>query len=159
MYERERDTAIEIARRAGAAVLELYAKQIHVEYKHAKEPVTEADLASNEVIVSALRASFPDDAILSEEAKDSDERLAASRVWVIDPIDGTKEYIDRNGQFAIMIGLAVDGEAVVGVVFQPVTGRLWAAAGLPGAAAGPRGRQGGAGEPLGSRRGGATHIY
>ena len=91
-------------------------------------PVTAADHAANAVIIDAIRAAYPGDAILSEESKDSADRLTASRVWIVDPLDGTKEFLARNGEFSIMIGLAVDGEAVLGVVYMPDGDRLYAAA-------------------------------
>ena len=91
-------------------------------------PVTAADHAANEVIVAALRQAFPDDAILSEESADSPERLSARRVWIVDPLDGTKEFLAQNGEFSIMIGLAIDGEAVLGVVYLPAIDLLYAAA-------------------------------
>lgn len=91
-------------------------------------PVTEADLAANRVIVAALRWRYPSDAILSEESRDSVDRLNAEVVWVVDPLDGTKEYLARNGEFAVMIGLAVHGEAVLGVVNAPARDVLYAAA-------------------------------
>ncbi len=73
---------------------------------------------------------FPDDGVLSEESDDDLVRLEKERVWIIDPFDGTKEFIARNGEFSIMIGLAVRGEAVMGVIMQPETGLLYAACGL-----------------------------
>jgi 3'(2'), 5'-bisphosphate nucleotidase len=82
-------------------------------------PVTEADHAANGVIVGALRQAFPGDAVLSEESADSPERLGAERVWIVDPLDGTREFLARNGEFAVMIGLAIQGRAVLGVVHQP----------------------------------------
>src|SRR5690606_15740871 len=70
----------------------------------------------------------PDDAILSEESADSAERLSARRVWIVDPLDGTKEFLAQNGEFSIMIGLAVEGEAVLGVVYLPDGDLLYGAA-------------------------------
>lgn len=91
-------------------------------------PVTEADHASNRVILDGLRQAFPGDAILSEESRDSEARLTAERVWIVDPLDGTKEFLARNGEFAVMIGLAVNAEPVLGVVYRPVGNVLYAAA-------------------------------
>jgi 3'(2'), 5'-bisphosphate nucleotidase len=125
MYEVERRVAIELALEAGRAISALYVKATEVQFKAHHEPVTAADLASNRVIVDGLRMRMPGDAILSEEAKDDRVRLDHERVWIIDPLDGTKEYVDRNGEFAVMIGLAVGGVPVLGVVHQPVTGRTW----------------------------------
>jgi 3'(2'), 5'-bisphosphate nucleotidase len=79
------------------------------------------------VIVDALRDAFPGDAILSEESADSAERPAAARAWIVDPLDGTKEFLAQNGEFAVMIGLAVAGEPVLGVIFLPAVNVLYSA--------------------------------
>lgn len=94
----------------------------------AAAPVTAADRASNRVIEEGLRAAFPHDAILSEEGQESSERLDARRIWIVDPLDGTKEFLARNGEFSIMIGLVMDGEAILGVVYRPDGDTLYAAA-------------------------------
>lgn len=122
----ELDFACQVAREAGTIVNTFYVGTSEVEYKSADEPVTEADRAANRYIVDRIQAAFPDDGILSEEAKDDFSRLEKSRVWIVDPLDGTKEFIARNGEFSIMVGLSVDGEARMGVVFQPATGLLYA---------------------------------
>ena len=96
--------------------------------KRDTSPVTLADHAANDVIVAALREAYPQDAILSEESADSDDRLNAERVWIVDPLDGTKEFLAQNGEFCIMIGLAVDGEAVLGAVYLPDGDVLYSAA-------------------------------
>jgi 3'(2'), 5'-bisphosphate nucleotidase len=101
--------------------------------KEGGSPVTEADHAANRVIVDALSAAFPGDAILSEESADSAARLAAERVWIRDPLDGTREFLAQNGAFAVMIGLAIRGSAVLGVVYQPANDVLLAAAEREGA--------------------------
>jgi len=96
--------------------------------KHDASPVTLADHAANDVIIAALREAFPADAILSEESADSADRLEAERVWIVDPLDGTKEFLAQNGEFSIMIGLAVNGEAVLGVVYLPDGDVMYSAA-------------------------------
>ncbi|QYO66460.1 3'(2'),5'-bisphosphate nucleotidase CysQ [Leptolyngbya sp. 7M] len=84
------------------------------------EPVTEADRAASRLIVAELEKEFPADGILSEEESDVIERrLSKNRVWIIDPIDGTAGFVKRDGDFAVQIGLAIDGEPVVGVVLLP----------------------------------------
>ena len=124
MYENELAVAIELAREAGEEILKHYNAPIKVESKiHADnyaEPVTEADRVANDLIVSALRSEFPHDGILAEESEDNDSRLNKNRVWMIDPIDGTSGFIDGTGDFAVQIGLAVEGESVLGVVYQPL---------------------------------------
>src|SRR6185295_12713699 len=92
-----------------------------------REPVTQADRLANEIIVTRLRQEFPGDGILAEESIDTSHRLAKSRVWMIDPLDGTTGFIDGNGDFAVQIGLTENGAAVLGVVYQPLTGVLYRA--------------------------------
>lgn len=117
-----------LAREAATIVNTFYIGSSEVRYKPGDEPVTEADRSANQHIVNRIRARFPDDGILSEESKDDLARLNQTRVWIIDPLDGTKEFIARNGEFSIMIGLAVAGHPVLGVVQQPATGLLYAGA-------------------------------
>jgi 3'(2'), 5'-bisphosphate nucleotidase len=131
-YQHEISFATELAREAGALLLEHYHSPFRVEQKINAlaeiEEVTEADRAANELIVSRLRREFPDDGILAEESIDSEERLMKDRVWLIDPMDGTKNFIARDDDFAVQIGLAVRGESVAGVVYQPARDVLYHAA-------------------------------
>lgn len=130
-FERELGVCVELARRAGEAALAYYGKPLRVDHKDEfNEPVTQADRAVNELIVSALRESFPEDGILAEESVDTDRRIGRRRVWMIDPIDGTKGFIAGTGDFAVQIGLAVEGRACLGVLYAPATDVLyWAARG------------------------------
>lgn len=128
----ELETVIRIAREAGAIVSDIYAKDFAVAYKSARDPVTDADRLANAHIVAELNKAFPGDAIVAEESPQKSE-ATAGRVWFVDPLDGTKEFIAKNGEFAVMIGLAVDREARLGVVFQPATGKLYAGADGDGA--------------------------
>jgi len=125
------EVATRLARAAGAILLEHYYSPFRVEQKvnalDEIEEVTEADRAANELIVSRLRKDFSDDGILAEESSDSEHRLEKDRVWLIDPMDGTKNFIARDGDFAVQIGLAVQGESVAGVVYQPVRRVLYRA--------------------------------
>src|SRR5229473_1261785 len=136
-YQNEIAVATELARAAGAVLLEHYFSPFLVEQKvnalDELEEVTAADREANELIVSRLRKDFPDDGILAEESTDSDHRLEKDRVWLIDPMDGTKNFINRHGDFAVQIGLAVGGESVLGVVYQPVRAVLYRAARKGGA--------------------------
>lgn len=125
MFERELAVAIEAARKGAAAAIVHYHEGTEVQWKDGKEPLTAADLASNEAVLEVITAAFPDDAILSEEVKDDRSRLGRERVWVVDPLDGTREFVDRVGQFVVMVGLAVAGEPVVGALCQPTTDRVW----------------------------------
>ena len=117
--------ALRLALEAGTIVNTFYVGASEVEYKAPDEPVTEADRSANQHIVSRIKAAYPDDGILSEEAKDNLTRLQKDRVWIVDPLDGTKEFIARNGEFSIMIGLAVQGRPVMGVVHQPSSGLVY----------------------------------
>jgi len=125
--QKELDIACLLARRAGEAILRHYEGALPVEYKDAgqSDPVTAADREANAIIVEGLRTAFPDDAVLAEESAASADRRKKSRLWCVDPIDGTRELIARNGQFAVMIGLAIAGQARLGVVFQPTSGTLF----------------------------------
>lgn len=125
MFEKELDVACTLVREAGAIVLQYYHRDYTVDLKHAREPVTQADKASNEYITGQLRERFPEDGILAEESRDDLSRLQRRRVWLIDPMDGTREFIDKIGQFAVMIGLVEDGEPVLGAVYQPTTDALF----------------------------------
>jgi 3'(2'), 5'-bisphosphate nucleotidase len=130
-FTRELQVAVELARAAGSVLLEHYYSPFLVEQKinalDELEEVTAADREANELIVSRLQAEFPDDGILAEESTDTDRRLEKDRVWLIDPMDGTKNFIARNGDFAVQIGLAIGGESVLGVVYQPVREVLYRA--------------------------------
>ena len=123
---RELECARRLAVAAGDAAMRHYGSALP-ELKSCDSPVTIADRAANDVIVRGLAAEFPADAILSEESADSPARLAARRVWVVDPLDGTKEFLAQNGEFSIMIGLAIDGAAHLGVVYAPATRTLYSA--------------------------------
>ena len=129
-YDHELRVACELARLAGAAILEQYEGPLNIKQKNSAddvEPVTQADTIANDLIVTQLKREFPDDGILAEESVDTDRRLAKSRVWMVDPLDGTNGFIDGNGDFAVQIGLAEDGLCVLGVVYQPLTGVLYRA--------------------------------
>ena len=133
MLENELETAINLARQAGTKVLEYYALEIIAEEKlgidNFAEPVTVADRASSRIIVEGLNAAFRPDFVLSEEELDHPgTRVDTGRVWIIDPIDGTWGFIKKDGDFAVQIGLAVNGEPAVGVVYLPAHDRLYYAA-------------------------------
>jgi 3'(2'), 5'-bisphosphate nucleotidase len=122
--------AVDLARTAGEAILAKYGKPLQIEQKSRDndvEPVTQADRIANELIVNGLKASFPSDGILAEESIDTERRLSKSRVWMVDPLDGTNGFIDGNGDFAVQIGLVENGECVAGVVYLPLTDVLYRA--------------------------------
>jgi 3'(2'), 5'-bisphosphate nucleotidase len=129
MLEKELETAVALARLAGASILEFYALEIVAEEKigvdNFSEPVTIADKTASKIIVEGLLKQFPSDGILSEEETDAPERLGKTRVWIIDPIDGTWGFIKKDGDFGVQIGLTEDGEVVLGVVYLPLHDKLY----------------------------------
>ena len=132
--ERELAIAEHAARAAGELVAMYYARgPIPIETKPDRSPVTEADREANARIIEVLRAAFPGDWILSEEVPDDPARLDHRRVWIVDPLDGTRDFVARTGQFSVHVALTVDGAAVVGAVYQPVPAAMYAAAAGGGA--------------------------
>lgn len=125
MLERELSAAVELARGAGRILMDIYARDFAVAYKDKNDPVTEADQLANAFIVSELEKRFPEDGIVAEESADRGHARTKSRCWFVDPLDGTKEFIAKNGEFSVMIGLAIDGKSVLGVVFQPSHDKLY----------------------------------
>jgi len=121
------DKVCAIARDAGSAIMEIYAGEFDVELKGDNSPLTCADRASHQVIVEGLQEATPDIPILSEEGRDIPyvERAAWSRFWLVDPIDGTKEFIKRNGEFTVNIALIEDGRVIAGVVYVPAQDTMY----------------------------------
>lgn len=118
----------DLAERAGNAILEVYHRDdFDIRSKADDSPLTAADLAAHRVIVDGLRALTPDIPVLSEESADIAwaTRREWSRYWLVDPLDGTREFIKRNGEFTVNIALIEHGVATFGVIQQPVTGALW----------------------------------
>ncbi|MEZ4888494.1 MAG: 3'(2'),5'-bisphosphate nucleotidase CysQ [Chitinophagales bacterium] len=117
----------EIAETAGDAIMEIYQQDFEVETKADKSPLTSADKASNQVIVEGLQKHFPDIPIISEETKllSYDERKSWEYCWVVDPLDGTKEFIKKNGEFTVNIALVHNGESVLGVIYIPVKKQMY----------------------------------
>jgi 3'(2'), 5'-bisphosphate nucleotidase len=105
--------------------MEYYQTDLPVEFKRGQEPVTAADRAADVLIAAGLRAAFPGDGLLTEESLDDGARLEKRRVWIVDPLDGTTEFISKTGDFAVQIALTEEGLPVLGVVYHPVTGRLY----------------------------------
>lgn len=115
----ELDLALEAAREAGEAIMRRFRTDFDVRHKGPGQPVTEADLEADEILADRLLAGQPSYGWLSEETVDRPDRLSRDRVWVVDPLDGTRSFIEGYREFAVSVALAVGGEAVVGVVYNP----------------------------------------
>lgn len=118
------DEVASIAGDAGQRILDIYQRPFDVDHKDDGSPLTEADRAAHELIVARLRALTPDLPVLSEESKGIDygQRSAWRRFWLVDPLDGTREFVKRNGEFTVNIALIDNSMPVLGVVHVPVTG-------------------------------------
>ncbi|MFY9141756.1 3'(2'),5'-bisphosphate nucleotidase CysQ [Sulfuricurvum sp.] len=118
---------ISIAQKAGDAIMEVYAKDFDVEYKDDKSPITEADKIANGIIENGLLALSIQFPILSEEGKEvlDEERKGWEYFWMVDPLDGTKEFIKKNGEFTVNIALIHNGFPVLGVVYAPALNELY----------------------------------
>jgi myo-inositol-1(or 4)-monophosphatase len=133
-FERERAIAEAAAREAGAIVQHYYEKPIDQVAKSDKGAgreenwLTQADSESDAILERRLLEAFPDDGWLSEESKDSPARLAKRRVWIVDPLDGTREFTLRVPEFCVCVALVEDGRPVVGVEYNPATDQLYSAA-------------------------------
>jgi myo-inositol-1(or 4)-monophosphatase len=130
MFEHELEVAEQAAIAAGAIVRDAYERGVAVGYKDTARdnPVTEADTQADACIQRIIRRAFPDDGWLSEETRDSRARLACRRAWIVDPLDGTKEFVQHIPELCVCIALVEDGVPVVGVSFNPITDELFAAA-------------------------------
>lgn len=127
-YFAELSEAIATADAAGEVILDFYNAHSAQEYKKEdNSPVTDADLACDKLIRERLTAAFPADALLTEEGAKDEARLSNDRVWIVDPIDGTAQFIARNGKFDVLIALAVNQVVEVAVTLQPTTGLMHAA--------------------------------
>jgi 3'(2'), 5'-bisphosphate nucleotidase len=130
MLELELEVATQLARQAGAIVLEVYGAHFDVELKGKSDPVTEADKRANAFLVAALAERFPGDGIVAEENPEHGDAMHARRCWFVDPLDGTKEFIKRRAEFTVNVALIEDGEPVFGVVLAPALELLyWAVKG------------------------------
>jgi 3'(2'),5'-bisphosphate nucleotidase len=125
ILQSELDVALRLARQAGEAIMEHYQTGLNVERKADDEPVTLADRVADDLITTGLRAAFPNDGLLSEESDDDLSRLEKERVWIVDPLDGTTEFIAETGEFAVQIALAIGAQPALGVVYRPATGQLY----------------------------------
>ncbi|MFQ6605652.1 MAG: 3'(2'),5'-bisphosphate nucleotidase CysQ [Fidelibacterota bacterium] len=125
--EKTLNTAVQAAIEAGRLVLTYYKSQYEIRDKSYHNPVTTADHASDDYLKNTLRKAYPDYGWLSEETVDSPARLEAERVWVVDPLDGTKEFIEGVPNFVVSVALVEHGLPVLGVLYNPVTKELFTA--------------------------------
>lgn len=128
MLERELKVAIDAALTAGSEVLRLRQEGVRYGRKTSHELVSEADLRAGEILRETLTNAFPLDGWLSEEDPDTSHRLGRERVWIVDPIDGTREYLQGVPEYAVSVALVIGGSPALGVVHNPATGELFAAA-------------------------------
>lgn len=129
------DDLVRLAREAGAAIMQVYGTNFDVEHKDDRSPLTQADMASHCLIIDGLRVLSPDIPRLSEESSDVpfEERRRWTRYWLIDPLDGTKEFIKRNGEFTVNIALVEGHRPVLGVVYAPALDLTYFATSADGA--------------------------
>jgi 3'(2'), 5'-bisphosphate nucleotidase len=142
---------IDIAQDAAEAIVEIYNRDFDIEHKDDKSPLTEADMAAHHLIVDGLKALTPAIPVLSEESADIPytERSRWQCYWLVDPLDGTREFIKRNGEFTVNIALIEDGQAIMGVIVVPVTKQCFYACRGQGAF---RQDKGGDGQAIRARR-------
>jgi myo-inositol-1(or 4)-monophosphatase len=125
-FDEELRAATEAVREAGAEVARLRRDGLRYGRKEGWELVSEADIHAAEVLHDRICAAFPDDGWLSEEHQDTAHRLGCERAWIVDPIDGTREYLQGIPEYALSVGLTVGGKPVLGIVYNPATEELWA---------------------------------
>ena len=123
--DKELSVALKATKLANELIMNLYNKEYKTEIKEDDSPVTEADIKANEIIIKTLKEEFSDYGILSEEINDSFERLNKEYVWIIDPIDGTKDFIAKTDEFTVNIGLIYNHEVVLGVIGVPAKNEIY----------------------------------
>jgi myo-inositol-1(or 4)-monophosphatase len=126
MLDRALLAAVDAAREAGAAIRGYYKDASTVKLKGEDNPLTDADLASDRILSDRLRSAFPDFGWFSEESVDDASRLSAEHVWIVDPLDGTKEFTLGVPEFVVSVGLVVRGQATLGVLYNPIQEELFA---------------------------------
>lgn len=117
----------ELAKKAGQVILNIYNQEFSIHYKEDQSPLTVADLEANYIITGALIKEFPNIPILTEEEKDNNARLSSDYLFIIDPLDGTKEFIKKNGEFTVNIALVHNQKPVFGVIYLPCKKKLYSA--------------------------------
>jgi 3'(2'), 5'-bisphosphate nucleotidase len=118
----------ELALEAGVAIMKIYAEDFVAEYKDDQSPVTEADTAAEEIIIAGLKTISTDIPIVAEEtfAAGHSPDISGGKFWLVDPLDGTQEFVRKNGEFTVNIALIEDGQAICGVVYAPALRKIYA---------------------------------
>jgi 3'(2'), 5'-bisphosphate nucleotidase len=116
---------LQTAYEAGQIILKIYHTDFDISYKEDESPLTKADELANQHIIRFLKTNYPEMSILSEESADDRTRLGREYCWIVDPLDGTKEFIKKNGEFTVNIALTKDGKPILGVVYVPVTDEMY----------------------------------
>lgn len=129
LLQQLQDTCVTIAKQAGEAIIHVYNQEFSVDHKEDNSPLTQADIAAHKIIVQGLSSLEPELPIVSEESNPPDYSVRATwpAYWLIDPLDGTREFVKRNGEFTVNIALIEGDQPILGVVHAPVTGETWAA--------------------------------
>lgn len=127
MLEQELEVAKKAVQLAGQEVALMRESGLQYGRKHGHELVSEADIRASEILYEALTRAFPHDGWLGEEHRDTADRLNRERVWIVDPIDGTREYLQGLPEYAISVGLVVNGKPALGIVHNPATDEMHAA--------------------------------
>ena len=117
------DELIKIVHLAGIEIIKIYKKKVTKKYKSDNTPVTNADIKANEIICKGLKLHFPEISIVSEEQVKKGK--AAKKFWLVDPLDGTKEFLKGNGEFTVNIGLIENKKPVFGIIYMPTKNKLY----------------------------------
>lgn len=125
MWKKELEVAIEAIKKARVEILKIYHESFNVEIKADHSPVTLADKGADQIIRNLLHESFPDHAILTEESEDHLERIHNPYCWIVDPVDGTKDFVKRDDEFTTNIALSYQHEVILGVISIPVSGDIY----------------------------------
>ncbi len=123
--EKIQELCKKLALEAGEIIMKIYNTDFDVEVKSDESPLTMADKNANDIIVKALIEAYPNYAILSEEEKDNKTRMENDYCFIVDPLDGTKEFVNKNGEFTVNIALAYKNKVVLGVIYAPVLKELY----------------------------------
>ena len=124
-HTRETEILLDAIQEAGSSIVKLQEHPIETTYKSNNDPLTAADLLANDILKKYLIGSFPHDGWLSEETVDDHARLTSQRIWIVDPIDGTKEFVKKIPEYSISVALVENGTPILSAVFNPMTRELF----------------------------------